>query len=144
VISNDLARDERWPTFAAEAARSAGSVVATPVLDDRPTKTAFGSLNAYGAQADAFDQDDADIAVLLTAHLGALLHLVATAQESTVLAAQLSDAVRTRDVIGQAKGILMAREHLTAGEAFDLLRATSQRLNRKLRDVAEDITQSAR
>lgn len=142
VISDDLSRDKRWPAFVAEAARSAGSAMATPVLDDRPTKTTFGSLNAYGTQTGAFDQDDADTTVLLTAHLGVLLRLVATAQESTVLAAQLTDAVLSRDVIGQAKGILMASDHITAGEAFDVLRAASQRLNRKLRDVAEGITQS--
>lgn len=142
VISDDLSHDERWPAFVAEAARSVSSAMATPVLDDRATKTSFGSLNAYGTNTGAFDQDDQDTAVLLTAHLGVLLRLMATAQESSVRAAQLSDAVLSRDVIGQAKGILMARDHITAGEAFDVLRAASQRLNRKLRDVAEGITRS--
>jgi hypothetical protein len=127
VISDDLSRDERWPAFVADAARSVGSAMATPILDGRPMQPTFGSLNAYGRSARAFDQDDADTAVLLTAHLGVLLRLVATAQESNVRAAQLSDAVLSRDVIGQAKGILMARDHITAGEAFDVLRMASQR-----------------
>jgi hypothetical protein len=140
VISDDLSRDERWPAFVAEASRSASSAMATPVLDDRPMRSTFGSLNAYGTRAAAFDQEDADVAMLLTAHLAILLRLVATAQESTVRAAQLSEAVVTRDVIGQAKGILMARDRITAGEAFDVLRAASMRLNRKLRDVADDLT----
>jgi len=45
----------------------------------------------------------------------------------------------TRDVIGQAKGILMERQRLSAGDAFDLLRRASQRLNRKLADIAEHL-----
>ena len=57
----------------------------------------------------------------------------------------LQDALESRDVIGQAKGILMAREGLDADEAFDVLRRASQRTNRKLRDVASDlITRQAR
>ncbi|GAA0476836.1 hypothetical protein Aca07nite_84930 [Actinoplanes capillaceus] len=51
-------------------------------------------------------------------------------------------ALSTRDVIGQAKGILMERQRLSAGEAFDLLRRVSQRLNRKLADVAEQLTET--
>jgi len=45
----------------------------------------------------------------------------------------------TRDVIGQAKGILMARQHISADEAFDMLRRGSQRLNIKLRDLAAQV-----
>ena len=48
-------------------------------------------------------------------------------------------ALATRDIIGQAKGILMAQSHLTSDEAFDLLRRASQRLNQKLVVVAESI-----
>nr|WP_281376416.1 ANTAR domain-containing protein [Actinomycetospora corticicola] len=48
----------------------------------------------------------------------------------------MQDAVRSRDVIGQAKGILMERRGLSADEAFDTLRRTSQELNIKLRDLA--------
>jgi AmiR/NasT family two-component response regulator len=45
----------------------------------------------------------------------------------------------TRDVIGQAKGILMERQHQPAGAAFDVLREASQRLNRKVSDIAEHL-----
>lgn len=57
---------------------------------------------------------------------------------------QLRDALASRDVIGQAKGILMERSDLTADEAFDEMRVASQRANRKLRDVAEDIVTKVR
>jgi AmiR/NasT family two-component response regulator len=49
-------------------------------------------------------------------------------------------ALDSRDAIGQAKGILMARRGISADEAFDLLRRTSQDVNVKLREVAETVT----
>lgn len=55
------------------------------------------------------------------------------------LISQLHEAVLTRDVIGQAKGILMATGAITDEEAFEILVRASQRENRKLRDVAADL-----
>lgn len=52
-------------------------------------------------------------------------------------AADLHRAPATREVIGQAEGVLMERERVTAGNAFDVLRRSSQHLNLKLRDVAQ-------
>jgi AmiR/NasT family two-component response regulator len=48
----------------------------------------------------------------------------------------LEEALLSRDVIGQAKGILMERLHLTSDQAFEELRAVSQQHNRKVRDIA--------
>jgi ANTAR domain len=48
----------------------------------------------------------------------------------------LTKAVRRRDLIGQAKGILMEREGCTGDEAFRLLGAISLQLNRPTLDVA--------
>ena len=53
--------------------------------------------------------------------------------------ASLEKALETRDIIGQAKGILMARQLIDADAAFDVLRRASQRSNTKLRDVASEV-----
>jgi len=53
--------------------------------------------------------------------------------------AGLEVALLTRDIIGQAKGILMERYRITADEAFDRLRTASQHKNRKVRDLAEEL-----
>lgn len=55
---------------------------------------------------------------------------------------QLRTALETRDVIGQAKGILMERHHVTAEEAFAMLNRASQHCNVKLRDLARELTES--
>ena len=63
---------------------------------------------------------------------------------STALhAEQMDEALQSRDLIGQAKGILMAREGVSADQAFDMMRRASQRLNVKLRIVAGDIVGGA-
>ena len=45
----------------------------------------------------------------------------------------------SREIIGEAKGIIMERQGCTRDEAFDILRRASQRENRKLRDLAEEL-----
>ena len=57
---------------------------------------------------------------------------------------QLRSALRSRDVIGQAKGILMERYKITADQAFEILIQASQRSNRKLHVVAEELTTTGR
>jgi hypothetical protein len=54
----------------------------------------------------------------------------------------LEQAMASRQLIGQAVGILMAREAVDAEHAFDILRRASQRLNVKLRDVAQQIVEA--
>jgi AmiR/NasT family two-component response regulator len=55
---------------------------------------------------------------------------------------QLQQALRSRDVIGQAKGVLMVTAHLSADEAFQLLVRQSQRTNRKLVEVAAEVVRT--
>jgi AmiR/NasT family two-component response regulator len=62
-----------------------------------------------------------------------------THEEDERREANLHAALATREIIGQAQGILMEREHLTSVQAFDILRRASQHLNRKLRDVAQNL-----
>ncbi len=141
VASADLATEARWPRFTA-AARALGcraafstELPAAPGLD----RTA-GSLTVYSRRPDSLAETDRRIALLLATHASLALansHLRKTAE---LRRAEFRRAVDTRDVIGQAKGILMNREGLTAEEAFDLLRRTSQDLNVKLVEVARTLT----
>ncbi|MEA2505877.1 MAG: hypothetical protein QOH48_495 [Actinomycetota bacterium] len=51
-------------------------------------------------------------------------------------------AVENRDLIGQAKGILMEREGCSADEAFRMLVEASQRANIKVVNIADEIVRS--
>jgi ANTAR domain len=57
--------------------------------------------------------------------------------------ALLSAAIESRDIIGQAKGVIMVSVGCSADEAFRLLRAQSQHENRKLVDIAAEIAARA-
>jgi AmiR/NasT family two-component response regulator len=60
------------------------------------------------------------------------------------LTQQLQEALTSRAVIDQAKGLLMGQHRVGADEAFNILRTASQRDNRKLRDIAQELVDRAR
>lgn len=127
----DLVRDERWPAFAARcrAETDISSVLGFRLYADEDT---MGALNLYAQRPHAFDAEAIAIGSVLAAHAA-----VAMATERRRL--YLMDAIENRDIIGQAKGVLMEREDLDADEAFALIRQASQRTNVKVRVVAEQI-----
>lgn len=55
----------------------------------------------------------------------------------------LQSALATRDLIGQAKGVIMATCHCSVDDAFRLLVAQSQHENRKLVEIAAEIVARA-
>ena len=148
ILVADLQDETRWPNFAgrgaAAGARSVLSVslFAGPRLGAGGTQQAVGSLNLYARAAGAFGGSDRDTALLLA--LYAALGLAATEAigDADVREDQLRTAMATHSVIGQAQGILMERHKFTAGQAFDRLRTASMNLNRKLRDVARDLSET--
>lgn len=134
VESPDLANDERWPVFAERAAASGVSSMLSCTLGPAGQRLR-GSLNFYARRRGAFDGGTADLGRVLAAAIGVVL---AAGQDR----AGLQAALASRDVIGQAKGVIMTREQITDEAAFERLRDASQRLNRKLRDIAADVAET--
>ncbi|MER6982841.1 GAF and ANTAR domain-containing protein [Streptomyces carpinensis] len=98
----------------------------------RAEKRRLTVLTAYAGKPRAFDDSATRIGRLFTAH-------VSLALDSATVREQLTEAMRTRDLIGQATGILMERLDIDAAQAFDSLVRASQRENVKLRDLARRI-----
>jgi len=71
-----------------------------------------------------------------------MVSLSSALHQQRVRAANLEQALATNREIGQAIGILMATDHLTATQAFERLRTASQHSHRKLRDIAADVTET--
>jgi GAF domain-containing protein len=138
VVSPDLAHDDRWPEFGARAAdlgvRSAASF---QLFLHRHEGDRLGALNLYGGQVEDLDAASVQLGELFAAHCAAVLAAAIT-REGFVA------ALESRDLIGQAKGILMERHHVTAHGAFVLLRRSSQEHNVKLREVAEIVARTGR
>ena len=54
----------------------------------------------------------------------------------------LQAAMRSRELIGQACGVLMSRYRLTEEQVMDALRLVSQHRNVKLRELSAEVTES--
>jgi anti-anti-sigma regulatory factor len=139
--SSDLRSESRWPRFAAVAGRHGfRAVLSTALFLDGSAPESSGALNIYSRRPRAFTPSDRTTALLLATHASLALVHTRAAELADLHEHQLRRAIDTRDVIGQAKGILMNRQHITADEAFALLRRTSQDLNVKLVDIARTLT----
>jgi GAF domain-containing protein len=137
-VEVDVAQDgARWPEFQAKATEvGIGWVLSTPLV---VRDEVIGALNVYSRRDRAFSRQEVKTARLFGEQASiALANTVAFIGVSTVNE-QLRAALPSREVIGEAKGILMERENCTGAEAFDMLRRASQRTNRKLRDLAVEI-----
>lgn len=134
--ADDLNEDARWPRFGPQAAATGmRSLLAVPLSAD----DTLGALNLYAHYPRAFGVLDRARGVLLAALAAVAFTSARTQEEEEQRAANLHAALATREMIGQAQGILMERERVTAEQAFDILRRASQHLNVKLREVAQNL-----
>jgi hypothetical protein len=133
-----------WPTWGPRAVRmGARCVLSTGILPDAdPPRQA--ALNCYSSRPHALDHADRDTALVLASFAGVALNHTLARSAAELEAAHLREALSSRDVIGQAKGILMERHGYDADRAFDALRRASQHLNIKLRDIADTLARRHR
>jgi hypothetical protein len=136
VYADDLATDLRWTHFSPQAA-AAGirSVLSLPLAPNSQD----GSLNLYARYPAAFGVVDRARATILVSLASLALSVAQSHEDEERRAENLNAALATRETIGEALGILMERERITADQAFDVLRRASQHLNIKLRDVAQNL-----
>lgn len=131
--TDDLRAETRWPLFAHAAADlGVGSMLSFQLFVQAES---LGALNLYARRAHGFDTYDEDTGLLFASHAAVAL---AGAQHDN----HGNLALQERDIIGQAKGILMERYKVDAIGAFAVLVRFSQNSNRKLRDVARSITET--
>lgn len=135
VLVPDLSVERaRWPVFVA-AATSAGfvSVHAVPM---RLRETVLGTLGLFSTQVGSLNADDLDLAQAL-AHVASVALVADKAlSDKTAINEQLNDALRSRVVLEQAKGVLAEAGGLDMGDAFAALRGYARDHNEKLSEVA--------
>ncbi|OBJ65682.1 GAF and ANTAR domain-containing protein [Mycobacterium asiaticum] len=134
VIVEDLETDDRWPRYRDEALAQTPirSVVSLPMFAD---KLLMGALNIFAEASHVFDEKSLDAARTF-AMLGAL------AWSNVVRKQQFDSALSSRDVIGQAKGILMERYGVDDEAAFAMLVKISQDSQLRLREVGRRLAES--
>jgi GAF domain-containing protein len=140
VFSADVATDARWPRFGPAAARlGVGSVLAVTLPAGSGPERQAGALNVFSRAPESLAEGSADTMVLLAAHAALALARVEAVSRAELREEHLRKALASRDVIGQAKGILMERRGLSAQAAFEVLRRVSQQLNVRVAELAETL-----
>ena len=129
----DMRTDQRWPDFARRAADlGAASMLSFQLYVEGDN---LGALNLYAATPNAFNDESEQVGLLVASH-------AAVAYADAQKLDHVKAAMATRDLIGQAKGILMERHKLTADQAFRILSRASQDTQRKLHDLADELTRT--
>jgi GAF domain-containing protein len=133
VRVNDLASDPRWPVLGPRASeRGVSSMLCFQLFVHRDT---LGALDLLAHSKSAFTDESEHVGLLLASH-------AAIAAADAQHLENVTSALMNRDMIGQAKGILMERFKITSDQAFAVLAKVSQDTNRKVSAVAEDLART--
>jgi GAF domain-containing protein len=137
----DLESDARWPAFREDAvARRIRAVLASPLPYNQD---AVGVVAVVSEQRHPWSPE-AELALLAFTDLAALLIAsMMLGQQQSELTAQLQEGLKSRQVIEQAKGVLMGRDGITPREAYVQLRAQARNERRKLVAVCTEIVKSS-
>jgi GAF domain-containing protein len=133
VRTEDFETETRWGEYSREVCELGvrSSISFKLYTGDRTA----GALNVFSRRPHSFDADSEMIGSILAAHAAAA---ILASRESQ----QLQAALLSRDLIGQAKGILMERYSVDAVGAFEMLRKLSQQMNVRLADIAQRVVET--
>jgi hypothetical protein len=132
----NLGAEGGWSSDAAVAADARRSVISFGLVIG---SAGPGVLSLYSDLDVHFSEAALRIGDVLAAHAASALARTLERRAYEARTEAWQRALASRDLIGQAKGILMEQRGLTSDEAFNMLRDASQRLNVKLRDLAEHL-----
>jgi hypothetical protein len=127
----DLENDLRWPAYRRDvlAETPIRSIMAFQMFI---ADESIGALNVFAERPGAFGPESETIGLVFAAHSS-------VAWNSARRDAQFRAALASRDVIGQAKGMIMERYGVNAVQAFDMLRKLSQDSNTAVRKIAAQL-----
>lgn len=131
VRVDDYQKETRWPAFVADL------ILKTPVRSSLSIQlytdeNELGTVNLYSEQAAAFTPEVEELAMTLAAQAAVGLAGARSADN-------LRSALASRDIIGEAKGIIMESQKVSSGDAFILLTKLSQQSNTPLYEVARKL-----
>ncbi len=141
VRVDDLTTDRRWPRWtAAVRPLGLGAAMSAPLVAG---DASLGALKVYAEQPGTFDVSTERRLTMASAQAAILVANVQTRERARQLSTGLRQAVRTRDLVSTAKGVLMARHGVPEDVAFGILVSRSDEERRSLVDVARAVSDSA-
>ncbi|MGV0745135.1 GAF and ANTAR domain-containing protein [Mycolicibacterium sp. XJ870] len=128
---DDVETEQRWPAYCKDARDETPirSIMAFQLYADQQT---MGALNFYAEQPYAFDAEAIEAGLIVATHTALAWNLLRRDE-------QFRSALASRDIIGQAKGMIMERFKIDSVQAFEVLKRLSQSSNVPLADIARDI-----
>ncbi|ORM37849.1 GAF and ANTAR domain-containing protein [Williamsia sp. 1135] len=132
IHTDDLTAERRWPNFCPRAI--AAGVHSSLSFQLYTGGGAIGALNLFSSTAGAFSAADIEVGLMLGTHAAVALHGIRKSE-------QFESALASRDVIGQAKGMIMERFTVDPVQAFELLRKLSQDSNVPLVQIAVQLVE---
>ncbi len=131
---DDLADEHRWPGYCRDAIEltPVRSILSFQLFVHHQT---MGAVNFYAEQPGAFDDDAVEMGLTMATHVALAWNMVRRDQ-------QFRSALASRDIIGQAKGMVMERFKIDAVQAFELLKRLSQSSNTPLVAVALQLVEA--
>jgi GAF domain-containing protein len=139
---DSMPSEDRWPAFVQSCLdHHVLSTLSMPLVIDGDS---IGALNFYSRTEQGFPDRDERTAEVFADTAATVLANARAYWEAFNLSQNLSEAMKSRAVIEQAKGALMSQSGVSSDEAFQLLVRASQRENRKVRDIAEQIVDQTR
>jgi GAF domain-containing protein len=134
ILVPELAHEQRWPRYVPEAVQLGVAAQLSARMQFDHTAT-LGSLNLYASAELVFDDEAESLAEVFAAQ-------AAVAIGGAMVVTNLTEAMESRKIIGQATGILMERFRIDEAHAFAYLRRESSHRNVKLRDIAAELARS--
>ena len=138
--SESLRDESRWPAFTPRAVRSGiNAIMSTPLL---AAGLPAGALNIYSRTPNTFAEAEQELASSFAAHATTILTDAGVGIADGEVTERLSAVLRSREVIAQAQGILMSRDHVSPSEAYTVMRRSAVGGWQQLARVAAEVVAS--
>jgi GAF domain-containing protein len=141
-VNESTTEDQQWPAFSKACVEH--GIMSTLSLPLGVRGSGIGALNLYSKEPSAFSEEQCEVGMMFATQASVALANAQLYDSAYRLTQQLQEALTSRAVIDQAKGMLMKEHGVGADEAFLMLRAQSQRENRKLRELAQETVDRSR
>jgi hypothetical protein len=140
--AESLDTETRWPSFTPQAqGLGIKAILSSPL---RAVEQPVGALNIYSRTADSFDVKAQETAAVFAERASAILSAARVGVSETQMAIRFQEALRSREIIALAKGVIMERGGIDENAAFSALLRLALYNGTPLRRRAEEMVLSAK